>query len=238
MEIAGVDGLAWLLAPLSYSENEWLLLGGVTGATLTTFAADSDLRDIIQRNQQSDVYSFALHATDYGDLIWAQVLTAALYLPGWLLEYDDLRVTGRMLGQGLGYGGLFTQALQILLGRERPHAGNGPSSFTGLQFKNLGQAAPSGHTMVAFTIASVLSSRIAEPVVTVILYTAAAAAGFGLVYVDQHWVSDILLGAVIGHAAGMFVVAQEDKRHSSGDQDNSGWRVIPSARGLTFSYRF
>jgi membrane-associated phospholipid phosphatase len=237
--IAWHDGLAWFSAPLNYSQREWLFLTGTVAGTAATWTVDDDLRSFMQKYQRDDVYKASFHASEAGKLLWAQLLTGTLYLSGLALEHDELRVTGRMLGQSLGYAGLITQSMQILLGRDRPKAEKGPNSLNGWQWGNARQAIPSGHTTVTFAVASLLSRRIREPFVTVLLYTVATASGLALMYRDQHWGSDVLLGAIIGHTAGAFVHAREEQRSGrTAGRQSDGWSVFLAPAGAGLQYRF
>jgi membrane-associated phospholipid phosphatase len=232
------DGVAWVLAPLSFSGNDWLVLGGIGAATAGVYAADGELRSVMRRNQSSGWYDAAGIANEGSRAFWAQTLTGALYLPGLLFDVEELRVTGRMLGQTLIYAGALTMAIRIVLGRNRPYSELGPASFEWMEFANARQAMPSGHTTVAFSIASVLSRRIEHPAATVLLYLAATATGVSRMYHDQHWASDVLLAAVIGHTAGMFVATREEERRLGVPGVTYGWSVHPSSGGITLLYRF
>ena len=236
--ISGEDGLAWLLAPLSYEGKDWLFVGSVAGTTVAAYAADGEVREFMRRNQQPGWYDAASYANEGGRVLWAEALTGALYLPGLLLDEPELRVTGRMVGQSLVYSGALTMTLRILFGRDRPYSEKGPRSFQGMQFGNAEQSLPSGHTTVAFALASVLSRRIGHPAATVLLYMAAAATGFARMYHDQHWASDVVLGAAIGHSAGWFVASREEQRSTGQSHAASGWTVAPAPAGLILQYRF
>jgi membrane-associated phospholipid phosphatase len=235
--IIGLDGLHWLLAPLSWSGGEWLTAGGVLAATGGAMLIDEDVRDLARRNRSSGGDDLASLANEAGRLQWAQVLTGALYVPGLLLGVDELRVTGRMLAQSLLYSGAVTMAVRIAFGRNRPWSGEPSDSYEGWQFSNDVQSLPSGHTTVAFAMASVLAPRIAHPAASVLLYLAAASTGVARIYEDHHWLSDVLLGAAIGQAAGMYVTNREERRTSGADASAS-WMLVPSPRGVTFSYTF
>lgn len=235
--IIGLDGLHWLLAPLNWSGGEWLAAGGVLAATGGAMLIDEDVRDMARRNRSSGGDDLASLANEAGRLQWAQVLTGALYVPGLLLGVDELRVTGRMLAQSLIYSGAVTMALRIAFGRNRPWSGEPSDSYEGWQFSNDIQSLPSGHTTVAFAMASVLAPRIAHPAASVLLYLVAASTGVARIYEDHHWLSDVLLGAAIGQAAGMYVTNREERR-TSGASASASWMLVPSPRGVTFSYTF
>lgn len=232
------DGIAWLLAPLSFSDDDWVRTGGIGAATLGVYTVDGEIRSMMRRNQNGGWYDAASVANEGGRVFWAQTLTGALYVPGLVFDIEELRVTGRMLGQTLMYSGAVTMAVRIILGRDRPYSELGPTSFGWMEFGNAEQAMPSGHTTVAFAIASILSRRIQHPAATVLLYLAATATGMARMYHDQHWASDVLLGAVIGHTAGMYVASREEARVQGKRDEAKTWSVLPSPGGVLLQYRF
>ncbi len=63
---------------------------------------------------------------------------------------------------------------------------------------------PSGHTAMAFALATSLADDIDRPWATVGLYTAATAVGWSRINDDRHWLSDVAAGAVLGIASAKF----------------------------------
>jgi len=100
------------------------------------------------------------------------------------------------IGASVGVAGLFTAALKEAVGRTRPaqtpgdadelHPFSGHDSF------------PSGHTTVAFALASAIDAETESRWVPWIAYPAAALVGWSRVHDNRHWASDVLAGAVIG----------------------------------------
>jgi membrane-associated phospholipid phosphatase len=80
--------------------------------------------------------------------------------------------------------GLITFALKHAVARVRPDHGSDVDSF------------PSGHATSVFTVATVFAHFF--PRLTVPLYGLASAIALGRVYLDRHYVSDIVAGALIG----------------------------------------
>jgi membrane-associated phospholipid phosphatase len=87
------------------------------------------------------------------------------------------------------------QAGKLLFGRPRPEESldaDGYSPFSG-------QAAmPSGHSAVAFALATSLSDEIHRPWATVALYGMATATAWSRVNDNRHWLSDVTAGALVG----------------------------------------
>ena len=117
---------------------------------------------------------------------------------------------------------LFIQVIRGALGRARPYVvGNGverPDSdpyhfellhgFTSFDYRSF----PSMHAMASVAVAAALSTEMRErntphrAVISPLLYGGAALPGLARLYLDQHWASDIALGAFLGAFAGQKVV--------------------------------
>jgi membrane-associated phospholipid phosphatase len=108
-----------------------------------------------------------------------------------------------------------SQVVRGVLGRTRPRASlDDPfrfkpfSGFTGFETRSY----PSLHTAASFAAASALVGEIrqrrpgAVKVAAPLLYTAAMVPPLTRIYLDQHWASDIVAGAVVGALVGSRVV--------------------------------
>jgi membrane-associated PAP2 superfamily phosphatase len=66
---------------------------------------------------------------------------------------------------------------------------------------------PSGHTTVAFAAATVFAMEYKNiPIVPIIAYSAATSIGLSRIIQNQHWISDVLVGAALGFLSGRQVV--------------------------------
>jgi membrane-associated phospholipid phosphatase len=117
---------------------------------------------------------------------------------------------------------LFIQVIRGALGRARPYVvGDGverPDSdpyhfellrgFTSFDYRSF----PSMHAMASVAVAAALSTEMRErntphrAVISPLLYAGAALPGLARLYLDEHWASDIALGAFLGAFAGQKVV--------------------------------
>ncbi len=233
--VVGEDGLAFLLAPLSFGKTDFLRLGAVVAGTGGLMIFDEDLQTLPRRNQTPTLQSLS-NAFNYGGhLPSAEIATAAIYLAGLVSGDEEIRVTGRMLAQSLIYSGSIYLILRTLAGRHRPFSHDGAYTFDTGETDNTYQSFPSGHTTVAFSLASVLSARIDHPVASVLLYGAAAMTGLSRIYQDNHWTSDVFFGAVLGTVSGLFVQKRE-KHRADGSMDER-WSLTPTGNGLTLTVR-
>jgi len=92
--------------------------------------------------------------------------------------------------------GLVEFAIKHLVGRPRPDAAQPALAVLGPSFVPDIDSFPSGHATSVFAVATVFAAfypRLRWP-----LYTLAGAVAVGRVYLERHYISDIIAGAVIG----------------------------------------
>ena len=123
---------------------------------------------------------------------------------------------------------------KFAVGRERPNEGRGTHSFD--PFHEFDRSFPSSHTARAFAVASVFADRYEQPI-PLIAYGTAAFISVSRVYLNEHFASDVVAGAVLGFVIGKVL----SWRHKD---ENRRWTVlpyVPDARGglgMTFSCSF
>lgn len=102
---------------------------------------------------------------------------------------------GGRLAVSLALAGLTVQAGKFALGRPRPEQSldaDGYSPFSGQV------SLPSGHSAMAFAMATSLADEIHRPWATVGLYGMASAVAWSRVNDNRHWLSDVAAGALVG----------------------------------------
>ncbi len=99
---------------------------------------------------------------------------------------------------------------------------------------------PSGHTTVAFTNATVLFNEFVEtsPLLAYSGYAFATTAGFYRMLNNEHWLSDILLGAGIGMLVTELVYYFEPFKAFNPFKKSSSISFIPKVSGNTYGFYF
>lgn len=125
-------------------------------------------------------------------LIGEPSLHLAMGAVGGLLEAD----LGEDLFFASLYNGINTTIIKVSTGMARPSNDQGVV-FQGISFDRGHMAMVSGHTSSAFAVAGVLAEHFPEwkPV----LYLAAGAVGLSRIFLGEHWLSNVVLGALVGH---------------------------------------
>jgi hypothetical protein len=93
--------------------------------------------------------------------------------------------------------------LQVVAGRQRPNEGSGEGSF----FKNhsVNTSFPGGHSMFAFTMATVIAHEYPRWWVQLLSYGAASAITGARMTAKDHFPSDLLVGGALGYLIGTHV---------------------------------
>ncbi len=124
---------------------------------------------------------------------------AAIFVTGVVTKNPKLqRSGGRVLGSVV-LAGATTVALKFVVGRFRPDEAT--SQYVFRPFSNH-DAFPSGHTTLAFALATSLSEEIHRPWATPLLYAGATGTAWSRLNDHKHWLSDVLAGAMIGITSG------------------------------------
>ncbi len=160
---------------------------------------------------------------------WPLVVSGASYLAARAAGEPDVADFAWHVSASLFATSATTAVLKGVVGRARPyHTGEDSDIFDpgeGLSGNTHYNSFPSGHTATAFALAASLSGEVAHrwpragPPVRVATYAAAGITGFARVYRDKHWVTDVVVGALIGHWVGSRVAG----RH----EGSSPWRPLP-----------
>jgi len=218
------DGLKVAESPLEFSQSDWMTVGIITAGTAALFTADKSFRSVAIANQSN--LNNAVFGIDrfYGSG-YTTLLTAGIYGAGLFTGNEQIRKLGLYSSEALIFSGIVTTVLKVVIGRRRPYAGNSNLFFKPPQFfDNDYQSLPSGHTTVAFAVSTVLAKSVDNIYWKIFWYGAAGATALSRIYHNQHWVSDVFLGAAIGYYVGKFIV----KINKTGSVNNSSVRIFPS----------
>ena len=231
------DASSFFTAPLRFGREEWSYTAGILGATALLFTSDAAIQQTISIAERSSINGdFWDIPTVYGSIHLAGGLTLTTYATGLITGNQEMRVTGRLLGESLLLAGIPTLAIKYFTARARPYTGMGSWRFNGFLWSVAMQSFPSGHASVAFAISTVLAERADNIWARVGLYGLASLTVLARVRNNQHWFSDVVVGAGLGLAAGLHVTAREEQRTSPHATE---CRVIlyPSSSGLTIACR-
>jgi membrane-associated phospholipid phosphatase len=206
--MAGGMGYAYS-RPLYWKSNQLAHFGYVAAGTSALYLVDDHV-DNWGNNWRGDVPRWlADYGNEYGSPNNNFMLTGAVYVTGLLTKNPKLRRTGVLLISSASASGLLQQVSKRIVGRARPKANVGKSTFDPLHFDRVYNydSFPSGHVMLGFTNAYALAKHFDSPWVKAGLYTVGSIPGFARIVDRFHWLSDV----VFSTALSIFIVEAIDK---------------------------
>ncbi len=168
-----------------------LAVGGISALLLL----DPPVQRYAQDNRgtgSDDVASVVRH---FGEPEVYVTVTLGLAVAG--LAAGDSRLVGsaKRVGASLLLAGVTTSVGKIVLGRARPEETLDATSFSPFSGQD---AMPSGHTTMAFALATSLADEIHRTWASVGLYGLATAVGWSRINDNRHWLTDVVSGALVG----------------------------------------
>lgn len=208
-------------SPVSWKDAR--RLGVFALAAAAAMPVDRDGQQLMQRRwlQDSPVFSSAADVFNAYGSPGVFAGSAALYAAGWATGRPDLARLGLRAGEAIAVSGVVTGGIKGFAGRARPYASPGaPGDFRLLSGVHDGarQSFPSGHTTSAFAFAAAVDRELRRSHPKVArwagpsLYAAAALTGLARMHSDNHWASDVIMGAGIGTVSGLMVARFHEDR--------------------------
>ena len=182
------------------AEHLTLLSASALVSGMSMWTLDDNARNFAQTHRNYDGLFDGVNSL--GDGRYHALLFGAGYIAGEIFHNDKLKEVSREGMESFLISGITVMGLKIAFGRARPYTNEGPLSFHPLNLNNDYHSFPSGHTIVAFSAASVISSNFRHPLVYASTYTLATGVALARIYKDKHWLSDVIMGAALGAVIG------------------------------------
>ena len=178
--------------------------------------------------------------TDLGDVRTGVVLIGSTYLISRWAGNDRMARASSLSAEALLNGAIYVGVFKRLTRRTRPAAGGTGQFF--VQSPQAGQQAtsfPSGHATGAFAVATVFAIEFSDKRwVRWVAYGTASLVALSRVGLGRHFLSDVVVGGLLGHSIGRMV-----SERSGRNLESRSWRrrfeplVVPETRGLGIAYR-
>lgn len=202
----------WTYPVRAVRENRWAPALGVLGVTAGLIAADPRDAPYFRRTTSFRGFNsvFSGRNTDLGVLI----APVSLYAAGLIRKDSYQQKTALLAGIAVADAEIVTIIMKGATGRLRPWDASASGDYDHTWFKTKGNnwlrgrgAFPSGHTMAAFSVATVVSRRYPKHRwLPYVAYGLAGVVGFSRVTLSSHFPSDVFMGAAMGYSISRFVV--------------------------------
>ena len=197
------DQRAIWLAPfhLNSTDAKWAIpLTASFGALLATDSHTSG--ELVEHGDNPDRMRISKNISRLGSAYVTGGVALGFYLAGRAGHNARARETGLLAGEALLNSAIVGGVLKAASQRERPPDGNNNGSF----FVG-GSSFPSGHSMSAWSVATVIAEEYGQhrPLVKIAAYGVAAAVSISRYTGRNHFLSDVLIGSAIGYGVGRYV---------------------------------
>ena len=182
----------------------WAELVGVAALAGVAFTSDQSLRNRIADPHDGLGRTLSDMGNGVGDGAVVYPSLFAVAMGGRLLGKPGMQKVGTRALESTLLAGAAALALKSIIGRERPDA-SGSNAYVFRPFRAHDISLPSGHTAVAFALATSLARETGDQWTDAAFFAAASLTAYSRMHDDRHWASDVILGAGIGILSARFV---------------------------------
>jgi len=198
--------LVWQFLPLSGAAAQrqaghtirWWEAAITVGTIGAVSVFDRQVDDWVQARRSSHSDAVARVFRKGGEPVVVFGITGGILAAGVISGRKDLQRSGGRVLASVVTAGLTTVAIKRIVGRFRPDVTSDQYVFRPFSDHD---AFPSGHTTVAFALATSLAEEIHRPWATAVLYAGATGTAWSRLNDHEHWLSDVLGGAAVGITA-------------------------------------
>lgn len=227
-----------------FTKADAWMAGGFAAAVAAAMPFDQRMAEWMQQPSRQDNSGLTGTATVFRNLAdpGTVVIAGGLYIAGRLTHDATMADIGGHASEAIIASGVAGWVIKSVAGRARPRVDiTRPHDFKlGRGFGTSGdyQSFPSGHTLAAFSLASVVTAESGrywpnhQRLIGVLTYGGATLSGLSRMYNNAHWGSDVLLGAGIGTLTGLAVVRYQHGHPNNWiDRTFLGMSVAPATGG-------
>ncbi len=179
---------------------------GVIGAGAAVYTQDGKIREFFRRRRGETADDISSVAEKLGNGVYDVGFLAVYGSGGFLMGNEKMQEAALHAFEAFVTANTLGVALKATAGRSRPALDEGSDKFSPGSFDSGHTSFPSGHTISAFSIASVFAGEHDSPWVSGAAYGLASMAALQRIYSDSHWASDVFIGAALGTAIGKGIV--------------------------------
>jgi membrane-associated phospholipid phosphatase len=201
----------WTYPVRAVREHRWAPALGVLAVTAGLIAADPHSAPYFRRTTSFRGFNSAFSGrnTDLGTML----TPVSLYAAGLIRKDSHQQKTALLAGIAVADAEIVTIVMKGVTSRLRPQDVPAYGDYDHTWFKSKGNwlrgrgSFPSGHTIAAFSVATVISRRYPKyRWLPYVAYGLAGVVGFSRVTLSAHFPSDVFLGAALGYSISRYAV--------------------------------
>lgn len=174
---------------------QWWEGAAVLGGIAAISVLDEPMRSSFQHHRSPGGDNVASVLRRIGQPEVFGTVAGGIFVAGVVAHRPALRRASERIAASLALAGLVTTAGKLVTGRPRPDE---VGDADDLKLFSGHDAFPSGHTTMAFALATSLGNEVRRPWARIALWAMAAGTGWSRINDNKHWVSDVVAGAAVG----------------------------------------
>ena len=197
--------------------QDWIATGTVVGTAGGLMLLDPTEAAYFRRT--ATFHTFNNFFTGNATVLGTVLAPASLYATGLIRKDSKMQHTALLAGEAVGDAELLTTVLKDATRRVRPAGFPNSGNYSDSWFESNGSlhayirgngSFPSGHTIAAFSVATIIARRYGNHRwVPYAAYGMAAAVGFSRLSLSAHFLSDVFMGGALGYSISRFTVLRQ-----------------------------
>jgi membrane-associated phospholipid phosphatase len=208
------QGHIWSFPARLAERRNWIPTAAILGTTASLLALDPVEGGYFRST--STFHGFNNTFTSNATTIGTVIAPASLYIAGLIRKDSKMQHTALLAGEAVADAEIVTTVLKDATKRLRPVDVPAHGNLYDSWFDSKGPllrgsgSFPSGHTIAAFSIATVVARRYGNHRwVPYAAYGLASLVGFSRLTLSAHFTSDVFMGAALGYSISRFAVLQQ-----------------------------
>lgn len=194
--------------------QDWIPTAAILGTTAGLVALDPTEAAYFHRTTSFRAFNniFTGNATVIGTIL----VPSSLYVAGRIRRDSKMEGTALLAGEAVADAEIITTVLKDATKRVRPASIPTGGNYSDSWFESSGSfirgngSFPSGHTIAAFSVATVVARRYGNHRwVPYLAYGMAALVGFSRLSLSAHFLSDVFVGGALGYSISRFTVLRQ-----------------------------
>jgi len=199
-------------SPFNWETKDYLnMLSGFSLFTLA-YTNDQKIYDYLQSKKTPFSEKISWVGEKWGNGTFVGGVYALSGLSAIVFSNEDLKAFCKKGMVSGFYTSVAILSLKQLFQRKRPYMSSHPYEFGSIMKKPHYHSLPSGHTAMAFNLATVIAHSSDNKIHGALAYAMAFLTAWSRVHDQKHWASDVVLGGVLSVAITTTVINTYDKR--------------------------
>lgn len=202
------DGSKVYMSPLHWTGSDWLKIIALGGAAVAIHQLDEPLNNVMYSNNTPFIKGFSNTMEPLGNLFYILPTLGGTYIYARLSKNDYLSGLTITAGKAVIVANAIATWSKVLAHRHRPSddTPSKPNQWDGPRLDLKNDSFFSSHTVTAFSLATVIASTYSDHKwVPPVAYSVASLIGVSRITGNNHWVTDVFVGAVIGYGVGKLI---------------------------------